>query len=60
MKQMFGVSAGGLSYIRTANNGGKRQRYGVGRWDEVSQAITLAVDIELTSGRKVSAYTNLA
>ena len=33
--QMFGVASGGLGYIRTVNNGNKRQRYGLGRWDEV-------------------------
>lgn len=34
--QMFGVSGIGLSTVRTWNNGGKRQRYCIGRWEEVS------------------------
>ena len=33
--EMFGITGGGMSYIRTMQNGGKRQRYCIGRWDEV-------------------------
>jgi len=33
---MFGVTGFGLTALRTANNGGKRQRYAIGNWDRQS------------------------
>lgn len=47
--QMFGISGLGLASLASLQNGGKRNRYNVGRWEEVRQLfIACCGDIPLT------------
>jgi len=51
---MFGVTGAGMSKIRHAQNGGKRQRRGLDQWDRVStssmQRLAHLIRLDLKAG----------